>query len=198
MRKGWDERERQDRLRMQRVNDEVARMERDKEPMGSVQRSLKPSARDHGCRHGEAFMLMRYTCLGEATWDRGSMTRSRSCGHTEVFWNSRDGVTPFMVGCPSCGGDLQHLHWAADVYAPDHAPHHGQGVWRDGTPDEAEAIVRARLEQYREQGDADRLTPDYVAELIARVRDPDHEGNTEFRRGWPMLHRHSIVPGIPA
>lgn len=41
-------------------------------------------------RHAEAFCLMTYLCKG--------------CGHREVIWNSRDGVTPFAATCPSCGG----------------------------------------------------------------------------------------------
>jgi len=41
-----------------------------------------------GHRHVEAFCLMHYAC---------------DCGHHEVIWNSRDGVTPFTAPCPSCG-----------------------------------------------------------------------------------------------
>lgn len=38
--------------------------------------------------HKEAYLLMNYRC---------------ECGHHELIWNSRDGVTPFTLSCPNCG-----------------------------------------------------------------------------------------------
>lgn len=88
------------------------------------------SAKEHGHTFGEAFMLMWYAC---------------DCGHRERIWNSRDGVTPFALMCPSCAGEmgtLRHIAWQWDKYAPDHKPHPGQRFFRDGTPDEAQAIMQ--------------------------------------------------------
>lgn len=149
-----------------------------------------------GHQHAEAFCLMTYTCDGKVTGAAigdgySRATRSLGCGHREVFWNSRDGVTPFAVSCPSCGGDLRHMHWQTDMYAPNHKPHYGQGVWRDGTPDEAEMIIRQRVEQMR--GTQYTLSAERLALLIATVRNPNDPGNTEFRRGWPMLERHRMA-----
>lgn len=84
--------------------------------------------------HREAFCLMVYKC--------------DVCGRREVYWNSRDGVTPFVTACPACEGDLVHVDWSADVFAPDHVPEPGQGVWID-MPESlkrpvARAAVRAR------------------------------------------------------
>lgn len=80
----------------------------------------------------EAFCLMWYAC---------------KCGHQERIWNSRDGVTPFSLPCPSCDAPtLSHDRWTEDRYAPDHKLHLGQRFWRDGTPDEAEAIMHRRLD----------------------------------------------------
>jgi len=63
-------------------------------------------------------------------------------------------------------------------------------VWRDGTPDEAETIIRRRLAMYP----TDRnLTAEYVEKIVKTVRDPDDPGNTEFRRGWPILYRHGLI-----
>lgn len=110
--------------------------------------------RNRGHQHGEAFMLMNYAC---------------QCGHREIIWNSRDGVTPFATGCPDCGEcKLQHVDWGRDVYAPDHALHHGQQYWRDGTPDEAEAIMRDRIVRLRSSYP---VGPEREAELIRIARD---------------------------
>ncbi len=128
------------------------------------------SARDHGHVYGEAFMLMWYRC--------------QSCRHTERIWNSRDGVTPFGCGCPSCGGVMQHMDWALDRYAPEHKLHRGQRFWRDGTPDEAEAIMRRRIDSTR---DRYALEPAEKAELIERCRNGQEH---EFQEGWPMLDIH--------
>lgn len=122
--------------------------------------------RDFGHNHGEAFMLMAYAC---------------ECGHREVIWNSRDGVTPFGATCPSCGKpSLRHVDWQRDVYAPDHKLHKGQRFWRDGTPDEAEAIMRRRIEMMK---DRYPLEPGQAERLIREAR----EGKYEFRKGWPMI-----------
>ena len=47
--------------------------------------------------HKEAFCLMQYQC--------------EKCGGLEYLWNSRDGVTPFMLGCIKCDGMMQHINW---------------------------------------------------------------------------------------
>lgn len=122
--------------------------------------------------HGEAFMLMNYAC---------------DCGHRETIWNSRDGVTPFGMNCPSCGGaTLRHVDWQRDVYAPDHKPHKGQRFWRDGTPDEAEAIMRRRIEMMK---DKYPLEPERAERLIRESREG--ADSSEFRKGWPMLDQHN-------
>lgn len=121
--------------------------------------------------HVEAFMLMTYAC---------------ECGHREVIWNSRDGVTPFGSVCPSCGKTtLRHVNWRQDVYAPNHKPHKGQRFWRNGTPDEAEAIMRRRIERMKGQY---QLEPDQVEDLIRKSRSGEME---EFRTGWPTIDIHN-------
>lgn len=116
---------------------------------------------------GEAFKLMTYAC---------------ACGHQEVVWNSRNGVTPFGMTCPSCGqASLQHINWRGDVHAPEHKLHRGQRFWRDGTPDEAETIMRRRLEKSKETYPC---PPEVAERLIAEARDGTSD---EFRRGWPMI-----------
>lgn len=195
----WDEHERQDRLQANRERREyeelgVAKRAQAAERLMTTAEKVKAA----GHKHGEAFCLMLYACEGRVEPGQtfrsndGRLLRSPGCGHRELIWNSRDGVTPFCMGCPSCGGDLRHTSWQYDRYAPDHEPHHGQGIWRDGTPDEAEMFVRYRVAKY-----PNGLTPEYIAEMVAVVRDPDSERNTEFRRGWPMFDRWDAIKGGP-
>lgn len=121
--------------------------------------------------HKEAFCLMWYAC---------------HCGHKERIWNSRDGVTPFGCQCPSCGAVMQHVNWQSDKPAPDHKLLRGQRFWRDGTPDEAEAIMRNRIA--RAKGSGLEPTPEIAAELIALARSESDD--SEFPKGWPMLDIH--------
>jgi hypothetical protein len=87
----------------------------------------------------EAFCLMWYAC---------------KCGHRERIWNSRDGVTPFGMACPSCKEPtLQHVDWKLDEYAPNHAPAVGQRVWISMSRDRAMEIAKrtlARMSAVRE------------------------------------------------
>lgn len=155
-------------------------MEQNKQP------ERKRTANGH--LHGEAFMLMMYECSGRHirgaahVLGSGRFPSSPSCGHKEIYWNSRDGVTPFGKMCPSCGGNLQHMNWRADVYAPNHKPHPGQGIWRDGTPDEAEKFVRQRLAKW-----PSNKGEEYDNRLIELARTG---GVSEFQKGWPMFYRH--------
>jgi len=88
----------------------------------------------HGYKHLEAYCLMVYRCM--------------TCGHLEVIWNSRDGVTPFSLTCPSCGHlSLSHALLALDWCVPTHQPHVGQRVWIDMTFDRAVSMAKRNLWQ---------------------------------------------------
>ena len=117
--------------------------------------------------HKEAFALMWYGC---------------ECGHRERIWNSRDGVTPFGCGCPSCGrSTMRHIDWSRDQIAEDHSPHKGQRVWRDGTPDEAAEIMTRRIASL--QGTPYEADQKEAGRLIESARN----GDGDFQRGWPHL-----------
>lgn len=119
--------------------------------------------------HGEAFMLMNYRC---------------EQGHRLEIWNSRDGVTPFSMTCPKCGESMTHEDWFLDRQVPGHRLKHGDPFFRDGTPDEAEQIMRSRIERAKNRPGGDpHLTPEYEAELVQSARN----GDSEFRPGWPRL-----------
>jgi hypothetical protein len=127
----------------------------------------KPQLTARGHKHGEAFMLMRYAC--------------KSCAHAETIWNSRDGVTPFGARCPSCGKvELYHVQWERDEYAPNHKLNNGQQFWRDGTVEEAEDIIRRRIDKMK--------PPEDIAELLLKSA---RDGEGEFQAGWPTLSRAS-------
>lgn len=90
---------------------------------------------DHGHAHGEAFMVMQYLS------DDGT--------ETEWIWNSRDGVTPFIVTLKS-GKTATHAHFAGDRYCPNHAEHMvtGDRYFADLDPETAYALAGNRVEEY--------------------------------------------------
>lgn len=119
--------------------------------------------------HGEAFCLMWYGC---------------ECGHRERIWNSRDGVTPFGLLCPSCGGtSLRHIEWRRDERAPNHKPAVGQRYFADGTPAEAETIIKRRIENFAKAGHS--VPPDVQESLLSDARHT----TGEWMKGWPSIQR---------
>ncbi len=62
-------------------------------------------------RYPEAFKWMLYRC---------------PAGHEEWIWNSRDGVTPFVVDCRVCHKNAQHADWHRDLYMPGFNPVRGE------------------------------------------------------------------------
>jgi hypothetical protein len=80
-------------------------------------------------RHAEAYCLMTYTA------DDGS--------EQETVWNSRDGVTPFVITLRS-GKTASHLNWQADRRVPDHIPEPGSRMFVDLTPQRAREKAEAQ------------------------------------------------------
>jgi hypothetical protein len=114
------------------------------------------TARGH--QHGEAFCLMTYVC--------------EDCGHREIIWNSRDGVTPMGCPCPRCDhGSMWHSSWESMCYAPGHTPHKGQGVWID--------------------------MPESFKPVIARMRTASFEGTEEERAALIEAIIEDLQPGTP-
>ena len=142
-------------------------------------------------KHKEAFCLMWYACVGRIGFEEG-------CGHKERAWNSRDGVTPFTLLCPSCDGLLEHSDWEKDERTTDHKPRGGQLIFRDGTPAEAMEIMRLRLQDSSvSRRSAAQMSEDDQRDLIGRVARTcqgsisagDIRCMTEFLPGWPQLER---------
>lgn len=108
--------------------------------------------------HAEAFRLMRYVC--------------EDCGYSEIVWNSRDGVTPFGMMCRRCRSiNMMHHNWDKDVYAPDHIPHQGQGIWID--------------------------MPESLKPTLARMRAAVFEGPDEERESLIQALIEDMGPGTP-
>ncbi len=136
----------------------------------------KPTPWPH--RHGEAFCRMLYRCEGPER-------------HEEWVWNSRDGVTPLIIGCPvaGCRTGAEHVEWARDQYQPDYRPVVGERVFRDGTPEEALVIMWRRWLGMRDEYP---LEPAQALALLeeswrtAQGEGPDEPGR-EFAPGWAHL-----------
>lgn len=84
--------------------------------------------------HAEAYCIMSYRC--------------NACQSVEKLWNSRDGVTPFIIGCAQdgCDGEAQHIHWASDKRAVDHIPEIGDRIFIDLSEEQALEIAKRRIE----------------------------------------------------
>lgn len=88
--------------------------------------------------HGEAYHLMNYKC--------------EKCGYEEVLWNSRDGVTPFIIGCSKCDGSMQHFDWETDVLNPLFRPPAGSRIFVNVTIEDFQKFRKEQIEKYWESG----------------------------------------------
>ncbi len=70
--------------------------------------------------HAEAYCLMRY--------------RDVVTGAIEVLWNSRNGVTPFIIGSRQ-GNEARHVDFNLDACRPHHVPNFGDRIFVDATPE---------------------------------------------------------------
>lgn len=101
--------------------------------------------------HPEAFCLMHY---------------EDDLGNVEIIWNSRDGVTPFIVNSRQ-GREMKHVRWNTDRRKEDHVPRVGDRVFEDLT----EQRARKWREQYvsihwRDMADSFATREDAVEELV--------------------------------
>lgn len=74
-------------------------------------------------------------------------------GRIEVVWNSRDGITPFII-FDEQKHEAQHVNWKQDRYAPDHVPAIGDRVFIDDTREGAEASAARQFDNYNEEWQA--------------------------------------------
>ena len=88
---------------------------------------------EHGHIYCEAFCHMLY---------ESDDTRER-----EVLWNSRDGVTPFIIFNRDKTKQMKHIAWNRDLYDPDYVPQPGDRIFVDVT----EEMARERAVRYVER-----------------------------------------------
>jgi hypothetical protein len=73
--------------------------------------------KNHGYLHAEAYCLMTYQC--------------KTCLVKEILWNSRDGVTPFIISCRQCGEVAKHINFHLDARRRDFEPKPGMRIFTD-------------------------------------------------------------------
>lgn len=112
--------------------------------------------------HTEAFCLMMYHC--------------ESCGKYETLWNSRDGVTPFIIGCAECGGQMQHIRMAFDRQVTDHILNKGDRVFIDMPESLKEPFARKSLNAYKDSEHYDKHMSKSDEEQVKEIVDNMNEG----------------------
>ena len=130
--------------------------------------------------HKEAFCLMQYQC--------------QSCGKEEDLWNSRDGVTPFSVGCPDCKQIMEHINFGSDYCVPGLKPWPGLRVFVDCT-----------IKQYREHQSkyVDRIWEQEI-KGFGSAKDKYESKDvlikslmSGFKVGGPHIHLTTLTGAIP-
>jgi len=66
--------------------------------------------------------------------------RSDDGSETEQIWNSRDGVTPFVIRSRS-GKEMTHVNWQHDKPIPNHRLKHGDRFF-GGPPEEPKLMIQ--------------------------------------------------------
>lgn len=107
--------------------------------------------RDREVQHAEAFCHMHYLSDDrmEEAW----------------IWNSRDGVTPFVITLPS-GKTAVHTSWNLDRFDPDHKPQPGELIFVDLTPENARIYARQNAERHVASGTLTSYRPDLTQEEL--------------------------------
>jgi hypothetical protein len=127
--------------------------------------------------HGEAFCLMRYECKDGKT--------------VEWIWNSRDGVTPFIVMAKDGKTQMVHVNWQGDECRPDHVLQPGDRYFGSGTREMAEREAKRRLDSCI--GTEYELKGQERAEMEARLVE-----SMVADLGSPWLLTHEAEPSDAA
>ena len=115
----------------------------------------------------EAFCQMLYRC--------------EKCGFLEILYNSRDGVTPFIIGCRQCNGAAHHIQWHLDNKVMGYKPPKGSRIFVNMDADKAREIATRRLDSFRGQGDftpPSTISPEYTELFENLVNDIFADGTT--------------------
>jgi hypothetical protein len=87
--------------------------------------------------HKEAYCLMQYQTIDKT--------------ETEILWNSRDGVTPFIITSRT-GKEMRHVNWQSDVRVPYFQPAAGMRIFVDSTPELIKESLNAYMDKHCPDG----------------------------------------------
>jgi hypothetical protein len=118
-------------------------------------------------QHAEAFCLMKY--------------RSDDGTEEELIWNSRDGVTPFVITLRS-GKRATHVDWQDDQCQPDRKPQPGDRIFIDMTEEELRTLVTQRVDEWLGSSERDEV----LQAFGSREQAIDHLMG-DYRPGTPNL-----------
>lgn len=100
------------------------------------EREINIRLKNGGFLHKEAYAIMEYHC--------------EKCHKSEFIWNSRDGVTPFCIGCFYCDGEMRHINWGGDKREVWHIPKKGERIFITMPNEINDLYARKRIEMYWE------------------------------------------------
>ncbi len=98
-----------------------------------------------GYWHKEAFCLMTYQC--------------DETGECERIWNSRDGVTPFVIPTRDGKASMTHILWDRDRCEPEFCCDRGMRIFVDMPQEVALAYARMHWNMYLERCEAEQIKP---------------------------------------
>jgi hypothetical protein len=139
-----------------------------------VNRAVFMQAKGH--QHAEAFCLMKYS--------------SDDSMIVEWLWNSRDGVTPFIIRSRDGTTELVHREMHLDRYMPDYEPLGGERIFVDMTEARARMFAEQRLETFWDAGDTiapyyqdePRQIPTPVTQVLAREQADAADLDPQYAR----------------
>ncbi len=131
-------------------------------------------------KHGEAFCLMIYRCENNSQ-------------HAEILWNSRDGVTPFIISCKYCEilgrrGQSQHISWKSDIAVPEFKPPKDMRVFVDLTEKSLTKHCTEIINEYWDKGISGM--PPYNERYETKeqaIEELAKAGQYELGRGSPSI-----------
>lgn len=93
-----------------------------------------------GMNHVEALCLMKYAAVKiEVDGFKQGRVTVGTATEIEWIWNSRDGVTPFIIQAFT-GAEMKHVDWHEDAFLPNYVPLVGSRAFV-GAPSEPELIT---------------------------------------------------------
>lgn len=116
--------------------------------------------------HKEAFCLMTYATEDDT--------------ETEIIWNSRDGMTPFMIMNRAGTKQMIHVDWHLDRYVPDHVPKPGDRIFIDTTQEIMVKAATKRVEEYWEH-------PVYPMNQTFYTKEDAIKALAKFNQGDPAI-----------